>query len=154
MTIERAAFGSGTKLTSRERAVLRDAIEGTDWEETPVLDVVKYESVARSEEPQRPEYEVERHPDVVDYSRYEDPMRRHTVYRITEDSCAEMGVDPETGEPLDVDPAGESPGVEVSDREFDVDQEPAMTGRDDDGEDADDDGEAEADADDAGAAGE
>lgn len=141
MTIERATFGSGGKLNSRERDLIAEAIRETDWDETPVLDVVKYRSIARSKEPQRPEYEVERHDgDVPDYSAYTDPGRKHTVYRITEDSCDEMGVDPETGEPLGGDPSGESPGAEVGERGIELEQKAATSTHEAGDEEDDDEG--------------
>jgi hypothetical protein len=99
MTAERVVFGkSGESLSDREREILAEAIHETDWAETPVLDVVKYRPVARSDSPNRPEYEVHRPDELPDYSAYADPARAHTVYRLTEDSCEEMGFDPETGD--------------------------------------------------------
>lgn len=148
MTIERATFGSGGKLNSRERDLIAEAIGETDWEDTPVLDVVKYRSIARSKEPQRPEYEIERHDGgVPDYSEYTDPGRKHTVYRITEKSCEDMGVDPETGEPLDGDPSGESPGAEVGERGIEVEQKPGLSRREAEDDDTDDEGDAATDGD-------
>lgn len=146
MTIERAVFGnSGTKLNSREQELITDAIRETDWDETPILDVVKYRSIARSDEPQPPEYEITRIDGAIpDYSEYSDPPRKHTVYRITEDSCEEMGVDPETGELDGEDPSGEAPAAEVSERGITVEQQPGMSDPEaDDGEDGD--GDADAD---------
>lgn len=114
MSAEHVVFGtSGAKLDGRGRELVAEAVRDTDWQETPVLDVVEYRPVAQSDSPNRPEYETYRPDDVPDYSAYADPARAHTVYRITRDSCEEMGVDPETGEGIETDPAGESPGVKT-----------------------------------------
>jgi len=52
------------------------------------VDVVKYRSVARGDDPNLPEYEVHRHAEgIPDYSTYSDPRRKHHVYRLTEDAC-------------------------------------------------------------------
>ncbi|PSQ19396.1 hypothetical protein BRD00_01865 [Halobacteriales archaeon QS_8_69_26] len=114
MTIENAEFGrSGTKLNDRERELITEAIAETDWDETPIVDVVKYRSVARGDDPNLPEYEVHRHAEgIPDYSTYSDPRRKHHVYRLTEDACDEMGIDPETGEPVEDDDGDDAGGEE------------------------------------------
>jgi len=114
MSVERLVFGTPrSKLGTRGRDVVGEAIRDTDWAADPVVDVVAYRSVARSDEPNRPEYETYRPDGVPDYSEYADPTRTHTVYRITEEGCEEMGVDPETGEGIETGPAGERPGADT-----------------------------------------
>jgi hypothetical protein len=114
MSAEQILFGTPeSKLGDRGREVVGEAIRDTDWERDPVVDVVVYRSVARSDEPNRPEYETYRPDGVPDYSEYADPARTHTVYRITEDRCEEMGVDPETGDGIETALADESVGDET-----------------------------------------
>lgn len=104
MTVERILLGDpDRRVGEREKEVVREAIRDTDWEETGVLDVVEYRPVARSDDPPLPEFRVERYDgEIPDYDEYEDASRgSHEVHRITEASCAEAGIDPVTGEPIE-----------------------------------------------------
>ncbi len=99
MTVEHVTFGGDSGISDAERRRIGEAIGETDWEETSVLDVVKYRQVAKTDDPPVAEYEVHRHAErLPEYSEYADGKRQHRVFRITEEICAQEGIDPETGE--------------------------------------------------------